>query len=320
MNLFENTINCISIFILLVFATFYLRARGILKSSNAPTIARLITELILPAYLFHQLAFANLSIAALKAAGSLIIVEIILASLSYPLGKYLLKMNGSTLAIFVLCSTFSSTGLLGNSFLKLIYDTDAMAIAQGIIIGQLAITTPNYLLTPAILSQFQSTNKKNSLSFHLHSFFFNPPNLAIFLGLLWAFLNIETNQFFLEPIFGSMKLMGETISFLVALSIGLSLKHFPERKDLRAILICGFFILIAEPILAYFIDQWTGAKNLDQQVSFLLGAMPAAPIIAVYAIRYETDPKFASTLITATTVMSAVTIPILMFCFRSLLM
>lgn len=316
MSLFENAINCIAIFIILILATFYLRAKGILKSSNAPKLSRLITELVLPAYLFRQLAFADLSMVALKAAGGLILAEITLALIAYPIGKYLLKLTSSTLALFVLCSTFSSTGLLGNSFLKLIYDMNSNAIADGIIIGQLAITTPNYFITPAILSRFQSSNKNTFYISNVLVSFLNPPNIAIIFGLLWAILDINTSGYILDPIFDSMRIIGDTIPFLTALSIGLSLRTFPDRKDLYAILFCSLSVLIAEPLIVYLINLKISEPFIDKQVSFLLASLPAAQVIAVYAIRYEVNPKFASTLIAATTVLSAITIPSLLFIFK----
>lgn len=321
MVFYGSAINSISIFILLVLATFHLRARGILKSSNVSTISRFLTELVLPAYLFNYLthSHAHLSFEVLKAAGSLVVVEFILASIAYPVGKYCLKLTGVKLAIFVLCSTFSSTGLIGNTFIKLIYDTNTFAITEGILIGQLAITTPNYLITSTILSKFDSTKTSSSFYSRSLSFFLIPPNTAIFLGLLWAVIGIETNHILLNPIFGAMNLMGVTLPFLAAIIIGLSLNNFPDRRDLLVVLICGSFVLIAEPILTHFMNVWSQVNLLDRQVSFLLGAMPGAPLIAIFAARYDTEPKFASTLITGTTIMSAVTIPFLIYCFRSFL-
>ena len=82
MSLFQNAINCIAIFIILIFATFYLRAKGILRPTNNLTLSRLITELVLPSYLFHQLASAHLSMSAFKAAGGLITAEILLENIA----------------------------------------------------------------------------------------------------------------------------------------------------------------------------------------------------------------------------------------------
>jgi hypothetical protein len=65
-SLYDNAINSIGVFVILILAIFYLRNRGIHKPSNAPTLARLITELVLPAYLFRQLTMAHISIFVLK--------------------------------------------------------------------------------------------------------------------------------------------------------------------------------------------------------------------------------------------------------------
>ena len=148
--------------------------------------------------------------------------------------------------------------------------------------------------------------------------FLTAPNLAIMAGLVWALLGINVSLSLVQPIFTAMKLIGDTIPFLVAISIGLSLNNFPNRNDMAVITFCAVFILIAEPLLIFYMDTQIKEPYLDRQLSFILAAMPAAPVIAVYAIRYEANPKLASTLIAATTVLSAITIPTLLYLFKSL--
>jgi predicted permease len=260
---------------------------------------------------------AHISIFILKAAGGLVLVEVLLAFIAVIVGKYFLKLTESSLAVFVLCSTFSSTGLLGNSFLKLMYEGNSDALAEGIIIGQLAITAPNYLLTPAILSRFHPENSQGTFISQVRSAFITLPNLAIITGLAWALLGINIS-IIAQPIFTAMKLMGDTIPFLVAISIGLSLNNLPNKNDVATIAVCALLILLAEPVLIFYIDTQIHETYLDRQLSFILAAMPAAPVIAVYAIRYEANPKLASSLVTATTVLSAITIPSLLYLFKSL--
>lgn len=318
MDLFYNAIGTISLIIFMVLIVFYMRGKSLVHERDAPAISRIITEIVLPLYLFRQLSHSDLSISSLNAVSALLLVELCVAVIAYPAGKWILKLSDETLAIFVLCSTFSSTGLLGNSFLKILYNDNSTAISEGIIVGQLAITTPNYLLTPAILGSYCAAQKASSPIISLLKSFMNPPNIAIVTGILWSISALPRNGSIFDPAFGAMKLIGDTIPFLVAITIGLSLTQFPSKRLYRIIFVCAFLDLIAKPILTFFLDVRFHEPSIDRQVSFLLASMPAAPFIAVYAVRYRTNPKFAATLVTSTLILSAITIPILLLIFRSI--
>ena len=138
----------------MVLIVFYMRAKSLIHNRDAIGISRIVTEVVLPLYLFRQISHSDLSISSLKAVLALLLAELLVASIAYPTGKWIMRLTDEKLAIFVICSTLSSTGLLGNSFLKILYNENVEILAEGILIGQLAITTPNYLLTPAILSNY----------------------------------------------------------------------------------------------------------------------------------------------------------------------
>jgi len=317
MDLFHNAISTISLMIFMVLTVFYMRHRQLLHPRDAPAVSRVITEIVLPLYLFRQLSHSNLSLSSLNAVFALILVELAIAGMAYSASRWFLRLSDEMLAIFVLCSTFSSTGLLGNSFLKILYNDNVSAVTEGILVGQLAITTPNYLLTPAILSRYSVRVSASTIFGSLMNSFMNPPNLAILSGILWALASLPKSGFILDPAFGAMKLIGDTIPFLVAITIGLSLNEFPSKRFYNIIFVCALFDLLSKPILTFLFDIRFHEASIDRQVSFLLASMPAAPFIAVYAVRYNTVPKFAATLVTSTLILSAVTIPALLLLFKS---
>ena len=318
MDIFYNAISSISVFIFLIIVAFYMKHRELIRVDQAPTIAKIVTEVILPAYLFRQLALSHLTIASLKAVIVLMIIEILIGFLSYFTARNILKLSSETLAIFVLCSTFSSTGLLGNSFLKILYADDMSAIAEGILIGQLAITAPNYLLTPAILSLFHRSQLHSTIYSQILKSFLNPPNVAIVCGLCWSLLSFPKIGLGIDQIFGALKLIGDTIPLLVAITIGLSINSTPFADNKVITALCAFFVLILKPVLVYFLDIRFHESHIDKQVSFLLASMPSAPFIAVYAVRYNANPSLTSSLIASTLILSAITIPSLLWVFKSL--
>lgn len=318
MDLFHNAVNSVAVFLFLIIVVFYMKHKSLLRESHAPAIALIITEVILPAYLFRQLAYSQLTITSLNAVLALIIIELIIGVLSYLTARFLLKLSDTSLALFVLCSTFSSTGLLGNSFLKILFADDIATISEGILIGQLAITAPNYLLTPAILSLYSRSHGSTSLHSQILKSFLNPPNIAIICGLTWALLSFPKSGGLIDPVFSALKLIGDTIPLLVAITVGLSLNSIPFMKDRMLSIVCACFVLLIKPVLTYYLDVRFHEPHIDKEVSFLLAAMPAAPFIAVYAVRFNVNPGLASSLVASTLILSSISIPSLLWTFRSL--
>lgn len=311
MDLRAEVVNFITMFVMLVLSTFYLRWRGILSPAAAPAIARLITEMVLPALLVRQLASVKLDVLTEQAVVATLSAEIVVGACAFIIAKYILKLALPAIGVFVLCSTFGSTALIGNALIKVVFKENVGLTAASMIIGQLATGLPNNLIGPAIMMR---CGKDQGISFaeQLRHIILNPTFLSIQLGLAWSFLGGPTTGSVFGPVFSSLKLVGDTLPFLVAVLTGLSIQELPRKQDIGVIVACSFLLLIAEPAFVnIFIDMF-GQPKERQQLTFLLAAMPASPLTVAFAVRYGGDIRLASILVLATTGISAFSIPALM--------
>lgn len=311
MSLTAEVINFIAMFLFLVVSTFYLRWRRIIMPSAAPAIARLVTEFVLPALLINKLSHIQIDWLTGQAVIAMIGAETIVGLLAFLTAHYLFKLPPSSTSVFVLCSTFGSTALIGNAFIKVVFHDDVELTAASLIIGQLAVGLPNNLLGPALIMQFGNDIGSKPIDRFKHAIL-NPPFVSIILGLFWGLMELPTTGVILSPIFEGLKLCGDTLPFLAAVLTGLSIQKFPVRGMGPVIVACCFLLLFVEPILVnHLVDLFNHPVD-RQQLTFLLAAMPASPLIVAFAVRYGGDDKLAGTLVLATTVVSAVSLPLIM--------
>ncbi len=313
MSLYHNALSFTASFVFLLALLVLLRIKGLVNKSEAPAIARLTIDFVLPCLLLGKLPFIHLSQEIIWASTYLIFSETIIGSISYLLGRYILKLNRPSLAVFILCSTFGSTAILGSAFLTAIFYGDSQSVATGLLISQLAVGIPAYVGMPAISIYFsEDENTKLNAMTIVEQIVFSPSIIAIVIGLLWGLSGSPTSGFLITPFFNSLNYAGITLVFMVALLNALALEWINFKRDALLILSCSILILLAEPVCVYWLDEAFGQSIRYTQTSFILAAMPSANSIIAYAIRYRTNEKLAATLVTSTTILSAISIPSIM--------
>lgn len=122
--------------------------------------------------------------------------------------------------------------------------------------------------------------------------------------------------FLLTILFGALKFSGASLTFLVALLTGLTIKKI-ERKDFGLpLFVCAILLLVLQPIIARELDVITGnMESMTSVLLVLLGAMPASPLVIAYSVRYGCDVDLAAKLVVNTCVISIFTIPILAYIY-----
>ena len=95
---------------------------------------------------------------------------------------------------------------------------------------------------------------------------------------------------------------------LLLVGAGLRLGGLQQGRGLAAWFL--FVKLVAYPALGYFFGQWMGLSGLQMQIVLLFCAMPTATSAYVLATRLGGDGPYVAFLISAGTVLSALTLPL----------
>jgi predicted permease len=311
MNLAPPVASFIAIFILMILLTLFLRWRAVLSPKHAPILSALITEAVMPALIFSQVAQARVHAGYLAIAGVVAITELLSGVIAAAFGAYVLRLERRSLGSYVLASSFGSTSLIGNALLEIVFAGDTAVRAMGIIVGQFGVGLPNNTIGLLIGMRSGDQAVRRSASQLLRDFARTPPVLALAAGLAWSRLDLPASGPFVSPVFGALTLVSAGLPFMAAAVTGLTASWISWRRFLTAILSSQCLQLLLQPLISLAVFAVIPLPPTERAVAVLMAALPASPLAAVYASRYGGDSEMATALVMSSAVISIATLPII---------
>ena len=280
-----------------------------MTEEHSLTLARIVTELCLPATIFVTLAGQTIKPEQLSPAFAMLFLELLFIFIAW-LAARLIGLDRKQQGAVVFCSAFGSSTFLGYSIISQMFPAKPMAMTEAVLISEIGVGYPIFILGPilAIFFGSEKTDYKGALKSSL-VFFKSPVFFALLLGLAWANLGLpgKENAYF-APLFHVCRVLADALTPLAILSVGLMFR-FPKLKNiLPAFIIVIALKLILKPLTAGLISDLMGYPVLWKEVLVLLAAMPSAVLGAVFLRRYGGDAKLASTLLLSATIVSCVTL------------
>ena len=113
-----------------------------------------------------------------------------------------------------------------------------------------------------------------------------------------------------SPVLALLERLADAAIALGLLTVGAALRL--ERIPVAGALMIWLMAvkLIALPCLALLVGGWLGLSGLNQQVVVLFAALPAASSAYILAVRMGGDGRSVAWLISATTLVSMLTLPL----------
>ena len=311
MNLFNASSSFMGIFLCLILSTLILRHWKIIEVCQISMFSKLLTSFVLPAFIFSQIANLQVEYSYLFFGVVILISELITGISSWITGKWVLRLDRPSIGAFILGSTFGSVSQIGNAFLTLVFNNNPAISAMGIVTGQFGVGMPVNVAGPVIAKSFGKSENKNSLLGLAKSIVINPPLIALILGILWNWLDIPSDNFIINMLFKALNIISASMTFLVAIIIGLSLKPIRMKGVVTVLILAAFFQLAFQPFITYGIFSLISEGNAHHQATLFLSAMPATPLAVVFCARYGADSELASQIVIFTCVLSLISLPIL---------
>jgi predicted permease len=313
MPIYLSAIEFTATFLLLVLMAYAMLKAGLLEKTQSVLFSRLIVNVVLPSLLFEHLSKIKVNADILFLSSSLIVVEMMTLLLAYLAGHYLLRLPRPSLGIFALSSTIGSTAILGTAYITYIFKGEPSIIGKGLLVSQLAVGLPAYILMPLIcIWHSEESEGRRPWLCQLGTFARTPAILAVIAGLSWSLLDLDTEGVLLSPLFSALAFVGQSLMFLTAIMVALTISRVPLKKSILPVATCSFFVLIFEPMALSMLQTAAHFEVSDQQLSFFLISMPTAYSVIAYAVRYKLDVSLASSLVMCTNALSALSIPSLM--------
>jgi len=247
---------------------------------------------------FHETFDMNL---ALISAFSICIVWLL--SLVFVRLKIVSPLGSASVASFIQTSIHGNIGYIGLAVVFYSLGNTGLRIASFL---APFIIIPQLILSVVSFNIHSSRKRKNITSFIkiLKNIFFNPIVISALVGLIFSFFGLKLTNFlnrFLEIISG----MALPMALLI---IGASLSLSLMSKNLYWLFSSSTIKLLVLPGLGVMLLHNAGVHPFSIEVAATLLGAPTATVSVIMSSEMEGNVKFASTAITVSTLLSAITL------------
>ena len=305
MSPIHELLNTVLVIIAIYTIAIILRKKNILLETHSLTLAKLVTDVFLPAIVFSGLAGQEIKPDQLEPSLLMLALEIMCVLLAWTITK-LLKFDRGIQGAVVFCSAFGSSTFLGYSIITQMYPGNAAALSEAVLISEIGVGYPIFILGPVLAAYFgsQKPGWKASLSF-----FKSPVFYALIAGILWSAAGLPGKENSLtSPLFHLTDVLSGALTPIAILTVGLMLKKPSVRAIIIPLVIVVAIKLILKPVAAGALASSFGFQELWREILVILAAMPPAVLGVVFIRRYGGDASLASALLLSATIISCATL------------
>ena len=307
---------------LIILLCYALKRRHVLHTAHVPIMNALVTKIALPALVIHGLLLAP-SIPADRAVlpFAFLLMEVAILALAYGVGciaRFPRPMLGAMLLICV----FGNTGFIGYPLTLALFKPQFPA---AILLDQFGMSTPMYLCAAAIGAHFGARNQEAGAGrgTAMLRFLRSPIFLSAIIGLLLrmipiphALVGIPILRLSGQILLQCLGYLGQGTIPLVLLALGVALRPGAARANPGPLLIACALKLIACPVMMWGLCHLFGIRGDLRSVSVLEAAMPTSVVASILAGQNDLEGDFAVGVVFCSTVLSALTIPLLLSLLR----
>jgi predicted permease len=302
-------------FTLLVVMAYTLKKKGILRQEDSSIFARLLTNAVLPATIFYQLWTYPLSGEIIIPIFIMFLSGIASMALSYLAGRAL-KFDRQSIGALMIVSSFGSSALIGYPVIQYAFANNPEAFAHGIIISELGVGLPIFILCPAVAMYFGGSFKGNSNDILnvVKDYFTSPIFIAVVSGMVLSKIEIPQAHV-VVTIQEALKMVQGSLVVVSAVILGLQLTLTPMKGFWALITFSIFVQMMFQVWFCGAVSNVLGVNQVNREILVLISAMPAAILGPVFATQYDCAAKTATLLTFTHIVISPIVVPIVFTVF-----
>lgn len=295
----DNIINQIIVLFMIMAVGFYARKKGMINSEVNRGLSSLLLNITLP---FMIIASFNIEYTSdiLVNGVKLLIYSIIIYLIVIPVSKLLyfrLPQNKSKVLRFI--TIFSNCGFMGYPVIESIYGK------TGVLYTAIFNIPFNILIWILGISIFAGKMDSKTVK----KILINPGIISTIIGIIIFIFEIKIPL----PIYNTLSIVGSMttpISMIVVGAMLADVKIMDVFSD-ASIYYGSLVRLIIIPLIILFVLKAFKVSEMFLGIPVLIMAMPGAANAAIMAEMYGGDAAYASKCIFITTMLSAITIPLI---------
>lgn len=314
MTQFYHLLQSVFVLVALILCAYWLRQRTIVTDHHSEVFSKLVTDFALPAIIFANLAGSPpIDFQRMVPALVMLFAMTVTALAAWIIGK-IMGLSRRVLGAVVLVTGVGSSSTLGYSLVHQFLGDNPAAMSEVVIIGEFGVIVPLFTLGVAVAMYFgKDESVERSFWSAGRPFFYSPIFIALVLGMLVPAAAASWNNWAIQFVFLVLKVIGDALPLLVALTVGLMLKPIELRTIWSLVLLAAILKLVIEPLTAVASAAWLQISALDREILAIEAAMPSGALAAVLAARYGCDGATASALVIATYVLSLAALPLILY-------
>jgi predicted permease len=206
---------------------------------------------------------------------------------------------------FILSSSFMNNGNYGTPVVLLIFGT--AGLHYGII---LMVVQQLVMCTIGVYFAAKGNSESNGMRSAINSVLRVPIVYAAIIGLICQVLNITLTKSVLTAI----DLVANAAIPTIMIALGMQLATLSIKKLEIERMSLGLIVKLAiSPIIAFGIAYFLPVDDMVKQIMVIMAAMPTAANTTMYALQFNTEPDFVSSVTFVSTLLSLATLPIVFF-------
>lgn len=237
----------------------------------------------------------------------------VLKTFYYSLGAYgimacisylsLFPIKGDKKTVLHFANVFVNTGYIGFPVLNSVYG------AEGVIYGSIFnVFFVIFVWTYGIML-YKGTLDKDYLKKEIISLLFNPSIIAVVIGIVLIILDIKLEGALLNSVKSIGNITGPLSMFIIGVILAnIKIKHFLKDWTLYYEITIKLIII---PTIIYFISLMLGSPTKAVYSVIIMTAMPASAMTSILAENFNKEKEYAAVIVSATTLMSMLTVPLL---------
>lgn len=297
---YSSVLNQVIILFFIMVIGYVVRKKNIVNAATNKGLSELLLSVTLPAMIISSFNYSYSKDMLVK-AGIIFFVSVIIHICLAIISKFLYcKFPRNISSVLRFITIFSNCGFMGYPVIGSIYGKIGVFYTA---IFNIPFNLLMFTLGIMIFSEkkdFKNLRKEIVV---------NPSLISILIGLLIFIFSIKLPY----SIYRTLELVGSTTTPLSMIVVGSMIAEVDVRNIFNGIgIYYGAIVrLILTPLIVLFVLKLFGASGMYLGIPVLICAMPGAANSVIMAEKYGADSQFASRCVFITTVLSAITIPLI---------
>ena len=296
------TVFCIA------FLGFMLKRKGWVTDETAAVIPKFLTNIALPPYLLRNITstFSHDELMILLSGAVVPFLSLFACFAISAFLARLCKVREERRGVFMIAFVTSNTMNIGLPINIALFGDGAVQHVLLYFFASICFfwTVGNYCIA-------HDGNGKHVKIFSLESLkkVFSPPLMGFMVSLLLVYLDLRLP----EPIDKTFKYIGDMVIALAVIYLGIML-HDTRIADFRldkdtVLVLMGRFLI--SPLVIIALSWVWPIPDLMRKVFIIQASLPAMVNMAILAAYYKADAKFATVVVSVSTLMAVVTVPLI---------